>query len=55
LSAWLRGKRIESLPSDQILGFWTEMDVVREEKVIPPIDDLSVYIMRVLRTKWGIA
>jgi hypothetical protein len=40
-----------AVPSHEILSLSTEMNIVREEEVVPPINDLSVDIVSVLGTE----
>ena len=48
-------EQIADIPSNEIFSFSTKMDVIREEQVAFPIDNLSVYVMSVLGTEWGVA
>lgn len=47
----MRKKISRSLPSNQILRFGTQSDVVREIQRLPPVDDLAVGIMAVFSTE----
>lgn len=42
------------LPSDQVLRFTTEMNVVREKEVFSPINNLSIHIVSILGAEWWV-
>jgi hypothetical protein len=46
---------MSDLPSDQVLRFSTEMNVVREKEVFSPIDNLSIHIVGILGAKWWVS
>ena len=47
--------RLDEIPSEEIFCFTTEMYIVRERKVIPPIHDLPVDVMCILRAERRVA
>lgn len=49
------GSNEGNLPPDQVFGFTTQTDIVREVQVVLPLDDLLVRLVRILGTKGRIA
>jgi hypothetical protein len=46
---------IADIPSNEVFSFSREMNVVREEEVVSPINDLPIDIMGILGTEWWVS
>lgn len=44
-------RQLRNVPSNQIFGFPTKPDIIREMQVVLPLDDLLVCLVRILGTK----